>query len=548
MATRITKVHEKKPPRFLCLLVFFVAMALLPGCSRETAVQRGNREQVLHRGLGSAEPSTLDPQLATQAGEFNVLAALFEGLVVEDPLDLHPVPGVAESWDLSPDRRTYTFQLRADARWSNGDPVTARDFVASFRRALTPAFAAPDAPLLDLIQGAEAFRRGTTQDAAEVGLAAPDDRTLRITLDHPSPTFLPILTQPVCFPLHLASIAQTGPPDARSTDWARPGKLVGNGPFNLTAWQPGREIVVEKSATYWDAATVRLRAIHFHPLDPEAEERAFRAGQLHLTDALPPAKVDAWRKDPSGALRADPLLGTYFYRLNTRQPNLDNAKVRRALALAVDRRAIVEKILRGGQLPATTFIPPTLAGYIPPAGLATDFAAARQLLVDAGFPGGSGLPPLELLYNTSDTHRVIAEAVQEMWRRELGVEVRLVNEENASTLAARSTGSYQILRSSWTADYADPASFLEIWTRASGNNFTGWSNVAYDALVREAGLAPTAPARAELYRQAEAILLAAAPIIPIYHYTHVYLLAPAVQGWFPTALDHHPYKHVWLKE
>jgi oligopeptide transport system substrate-binding protein len=357
-----------------------------------------------------------------------------------------------------------------------------------------------------------------------------------------------VLTHPVCFPVHLVSIAQTGPPDSRQTDWARPGKLVGNGPFNLTAWQPGQEIVVEKSATYWDAATVRLKAIHFYPLDPEAEERAFRAGQLHLTDALPPVKVDTWRKDPSGALRIDPLLGTYFYRLNTQRPYLDDARVRRALALAVDRRAIVDKILRGGQLPAPTFIPPTLAGYAPPVGLTTDFAAARKLLADAGFPGGSGLPPFELLYNTSDTHRVIAEAVQEMWRRELGVEVRLVNEENASTLAARSTGSYQILRSSWTADFADPAAFLDIWTRADGNNFTGWSNVTYDALVRQAALATGAPARADLYRQAEALLLAGAPIIPIYHYTHVFLLAPAVQGWFPTLLDHHPYKHVWLKE
>jgi len=522
---------------FCILAGLFVAN--FSACSRETAVQQGNRAQVLERGLGSAEPATLDPQLATQAGEFNVLAALFEGLVVEDPVDLHPVPGVAEAWDVSPDKLTYTFHLRATAKWSNGDPVTARDFLESFRRALTPALAAPNAPLLDVIQGAEAARRGSSHDPAEVGIAAPD---------HASPTFLAILTHPICYPVHLASIAQSGPADSRTTDWARPGRLLGNGPFNLTGWQPGQEITVEKSATYWDAATVRLTAIHFYPLDPEAEERAFRAGQLHLTDALPPAKVDLWRKDPSGALRTDPLLGTYFYRLNTLRPYLDDAKVRRALALAVDRRAIVEKILRGGQLPAATFVPPTLAGYAPPPGLPTDFAAARKLLADAGFPGGAGLPPLELLYNTSDTHRVIAEAVQEMWRRELGVTVRLVNEENASVLAARSTGSYQILRSSWTADFADPASFLDLWTRASGNNFTGWSSADYDSLVRRAALATALPARAELYRQAEAVLLDGVPMIPIYHYTHVYLVASAVQGWFPTLLDHHPYKHVWLKE
>ena len=224
--------------------------------------------------------------------------------------------------------------------------------------------------------------------------------------------------------------------------------------------------------------------------------------------------------------------------------------MRRALALAVDRRAIVEKILRGGQLPATTFIPPTLAGYIPPAGLATDFAAARQLLVDAGFPGGSGLPPLELLYNTSDTHRVIAEAVQEMWRRELGVEVRLVNEENASTLAARSTGQLPDSPLLLDGGLCRPGLLPRDLDAREREQFHGLVEPT-PRMTRWCARPGSRPPRRRgpsIYRQAEAILLAAAPIIPIYHYTHVYLLAPAVQGWFPTALDHHPYKHVWLKE
>jgi oligopeptide transport system substrate-binding protein len=323
---------------------------------------------------------------------------------------------------------------------------------------------------------------------------------------------------------------------------------VGNGPFTLVEWRAGQRIIVAKSPTYWDAAAVRLREIDFYPFTVDAEERAFRAGQLHVTDALPPAKIDAYRRDASRLLRIDPLLGTYFYRLNLARPPLGDVRVRRALALAVDRQAIVEKILRGDQLPAPAFTPPGMAGYTPPAGLATDFATARRLLAEAGFPGGKGLPSLELLYNSSESHRAIAEAVQETWRRELGVEVRLVNMENNSVLDARRTGSFQLLRSSWSADYADPQNFLSLWTGDSGNNFTGWTDPAYDALLRQAELAPDPAPRFALLQQAETRLLEAAPIIPVYYYTHVFLLQPAVKGWPPTLLDHHPYKHVWLEE
>ena len=251
---------------------------------------------------------------------------------------------------------------------------------------------------------------------------------------------------------------------------------------------------------------------------------------------------------PPPLLRIDPLLGTYFYRLNIVRPPLNDVRVRRALALAVDRQAIVEKILRGDQLPASAFTPPGMAGYTPPAGFPTDFAAARRLLAEAGFPGGKGLPPLELLFNSSESHRAIAEAVQETWRRELGVEVRLVNMENNSVLDARRTGSFQILRSSWTADFADPQNALALWTGDSGNNFTGWTDPTYDALLRQAELAPDPVQRLALLQQAETRLLDAAPLIPVYYYTHVFLLQPSVKGWHPTQLDHHPYKQVWLEE
>jgi oligopeptide transport system substrate-binding protein len=225
---------------------------------------------------------------------------------------------------------------------------------------------------------------------------------------------------------------------------------------------------------------------------------------------------------------------------------LDNPKIRRALALAVDRDAIVEKILRGGQRPAHTLTPPGLAGYSPPPGVPTDFAAARRLLAEAGHPGGRGLPAFELLYNSSETHRLIAEAVQEMWRRELGVRVRLVNQEIKGTLDARRTGGFQILRSVWIADYDGPETFLDLFRRGGGNNCTGWGSPAYDALLDRAGLTADPAARGALLARAETLLLDDAPIIPVYFYTHVFLIRPSVRGWFPTPLDHHPCKNVFL--
>ncbi len=525
------------------------AMLIVAGCGRrETDVQRGNREQVLYRGIGS-EVSDLDPQVVTGVAEQCVISALLEGLVTEDPVDLHPEPGVAQTWDVSPDGLVYTFHLRPDARWSNGDPVTARDFLASYRRMLTPSLGAENAILFQDVRNAEAYHRGQLTDFAQVGFAAPVDHTFRITLTHPAPYFLGLLTQMAWLPVPLPTIEKYGPPYQRGNPWTRPDRYVGNGPFVLKSWQPNRAIVVEKSPTYWDAARVRLQAIHFLPIDSQdAEERAFRAGQLHITYTLPWGKLDAYRRDAPRLLRLDPYFDTYFFRLNIRRDPLEDVRVRQALSLAIDRTAIVRHILRGGQRPATSFTPPVLADYTPPNAITTDPAAARRLLAAAGYPGGRGLPSLELLYNNSDNLRLVAEAVQEMWRRELGVNVRLVNQELKVVRAERRAGQFQILLSDWVGDYLDASTFLDVWQGDSGNNYTGWSSAEYDALLATAARTGDPAARAGLLRRAESLLLTAMPVIPLYFNTHVFLIQPTVHGWHPTLLDHHPYKYVWLAE
>lgn len=528
-------------------LSFLIATA--SGCKpRGTPVERGNRDQVLYRSL-SADITDLDPHLITSLPGINVVSALFEGLVAEDPVDLHPVPGVAESWEISADTLTYTFHLRANARWSNGEPVTAQDFVASCRRALTPALGAANLEFVDPVRNAQAYHTSRLKDFSQVGIAALDAHTLRIELEYPAPYFLSLLTNPIWFPVYLPALEKSGSPAARNNRWTRPATFVGNGPFALKDWNPGTLILAEKSTTYWDAATVRLHAIRFIPAtNVNTEERAFRAGQLHITEAIPLARIEVYLREKSSVLSVSQFLYTYFYRLNTTRPFLNEAKVRRALSLAIDRQTINDTILHGQHRIAASFTPPDCTpGYNPPMLAVSDPVAARALLAEAGYPDGKGLPPFELLMNISGNHQIIAEAVQAMWRRELGVDARIVTMEHYATLEQRSTLSYQILRSEWAADYPDPKSFLEIFASHSSANHTGWKNPTYDALLTEADHTAEPATRFALLRRAETILLEESPLIPIYHLSTVRLVHPAVRGWHPTSLDHHPYKHVWLE-
>ncbi len=530
----------------ICLLTSVLCFLAASCAKRETDVARGIREQVLHRGL-SADLTGLDPHLETGLPEINVISALFEGLVGEHPETGAPVPGVAEHWEVSPDGLTYTFHLRANARWSNGEPVTAQDFAGSIKRVLTKSLGADNAAMLFVLANAESWYQGGLTDFSQVGVAAVDAHTLRLTLAHPAPYLLSLLSHPIWYPVHLPTLEKNGGATSRDSRWTDPTTFVGNGPFVLKANRRGEVIIADKSPTYWDAATVRLNSIHFHPAaDVDGEERAFRAGQLHITESLPVGKVESYRRDRPEVLRISPFLDTYFYRLNTTRPGLSDKRVRQALSLALNRRAITEKITRGGQQPAHTFTPPGIDGYVPPDGLKEDLAQAKQLLVEAGFPDGKGLPPLEIMINSSGNHRAIAEAIQQMWRQ-IGVQAEVNNMEMSSLFAKRRALDYSILRSEWVADYADAKSFLDVFRGGSNNNHTGWNNLEYDAALHAADRTADPAARRELLQTAEVLLMSEAPIIPLYYFTTVRLVHPAVRGWHPLPLDRHPYKHVWLE-
>lgn len=548
--------------------VALVAAFGISSCTKNknTPVSEGNKNQVLHLGNGT-EPQDLDPHIVTGVPEDNLIRSMFEGLVSEDPIDLHPVPGMAESWTLSPDKKTYTFKIRKNAKWSNGDPFTAHDFVYSWKRALSPALGGEYAYMLFAVKNAENFNKGYVckkmgknkegaeecvtkepfTDFAQVGAKATDDYTFVVTLDNPTPFFLSLLNHYSSYPVHKATVEKFGKMDERGTPWTRPGNIVSNGPFVLKTWELNKVIAVTRNPNYWDAATVKLNEIHFHPVDSQqTEEKMFRAGELHITNEVPLNKIAVYQKDSPEFLRIDPYLGTYFYRVNVTKKPLNDKRIRHALSLALDRQTLVDKVTKGGQIPAWNFTPPGTAGFTAESKTEYNVEKAKQLLAEAGFPGGKGLAPIEILYNTSEAHKVIAEAIQQMWKTALGVDVTLSNQDWKVYLNSQKTLNYQVSRAGWIGDYSDPNTFIDMWVTGGGNNQTGFSSKEYDNLLKESQRAPTQEARFAIFQKMEKILSDEMPIIPIYTYTRVHLVRPEVKSWTPTILDHHPYKHVSL--
>ena len=525
-----------------------ITTLLMGGCSGgENNVTTGNRDGILHWGNGT-DPQELDPHIVTGIPEHHILTALLEGLVAKDPATLEPVAAVAKEWSISEDGKTYTFKLRHNAVWSNGDPVTAHDFAWSWWRALQPALGNQYAYMLFPIKNSEAYAKGEIDDFSQVGVKVLDDYTLEVELNNATPYFLQLLDHYSMFPVHRPTIEKFGKPDERGSLWTRPGNFVGNGPFTLKEWKLFKRVEVVKNPQYWDAGKVKLNGIHFHPIENvTTEERMFRSGQLHHTGSIPIDKVATYKKDKPHLLHTYPYLGNYFYRINTKLPHLSDQRVRQALAMSIDSKQLTEQVTKGGEVPAYTFTPPNTLGYTAKSAFEFNPEKARKLLAEAGYPDGKDFPVTELLYNTSESHRKIAVAIQQMWNQYLGVNIILNNQDWKVYLDSVGNGDYSIASAGWIGDYVDPNTFLDMWVTEGGNNHTGWSNPRYDELILK--LAPTIPDRAMRYKlmaEAEAILLEDMPIIPIYIYNSKSLVHPSLKGLQPNILDYVLYKNLSL--
>jgi oligopeptide transport system substrate-binding protein len=519
------------------------------GCTQEESnVVSGNREGILYYGNGT-EPQSLDPHIMTSSTDSRIASALFEGLVNLNPETLAIEPGVAERWEYSADRKTITFHLNPEARWSNGDPLTSEDFRWSFQRVLTPAMGNQLNFFLFPIVGAEKFAKGMNSDPASLGITTPDAHTLVIELKKRVPYFLTILNSYFTYPVHRETIEAHGGWTARYTEWTRPENFVGNGAFTLEDWELYRHVKTSKNPHYWDADNVALNGIVFKPVENiQSEEKMFRVGQLHYTSQLPTSKIPVYRKLPNTPYREAPWLGTYYYMFNIDKPPVDDVRVRRALAMSVNRQQLIVQLLHGSAEPSPGLTPKNLIpGYNPPDLLQYNPEQARRLLAEAGYPGGEGFPPLELLFNTSDDHRKVAVAVQQMWKDELGIDVTLANQEWKVFLDTTDEGHFQLARMGWIGGFLDPTTFLDTMLSTSPINRTGFANPRYDEIILRDAPAELDPAkRMALLQEAETIMIEQVPLIPFYTYKSKHLVQPSVRGLGANVLDTVNFKYISL--
>jgi oligopeptide transport system substrate-binding protein len=492
--------------------------------------------------VNGKEPESLDPAIMTAQADIRIGLALFEGLTRNDPVTAETTPGLAERWDVSPDRRTYVFHLRADARWSTGEPITAFDFDYSWRRVLAAETGCDYAGVLFYVKHAEALASGTLPAGERVGFRALDERRFEVELVDPTPFFLDICTLPALAALPRQSIEKHG------DRWLLVPPVPTSGAYALVDWRLNDRVKLRRNPHYWDAASVALERIDLLSVaNPNTALNLYQSGAADITwdkEMVPTELLDALRGRPD--FHAFDYFGTYFIRFNTTRAPLADPRVRQAFALAIDKARIVSRITRGGEKPAHHHVPPGLPGYRSPDGLGHDPDRARRLLAEAGFPQGRGFPRIEYLVDTHRDQQKIAVELQEMWRRELGVPVDLRALEYKTFLPAQSRLEYDLCRSSWIGDYNDPNTFLDMFLSGNPNNRTGWRNARYDALLQRANAATDPARRAQLLREVERILVEEeVPIAPLYFYTGFNLWDP--QRWagiHNNLRDEHPLRAI----
>ena len=501
-------------------------------------------EQVLRRGNGE-EPRTLDPHRAQGVPASNILRDLFEGLTTEAP-DGDIIPGAAVRWNISGDGKEYTFYLHRDLQWSNGDPLTAQDFVYSFRRSADPATASNNANMLLPIKNAAEVISGSLPPE-KLGVTALDDYSLQIRLADATPYFLGLLTHSIAYPAHRASIEELG------DQFAREGNLVSNGAYLLQRWEPRAQIVLIRNPFYREAEHSLMDKVIYLPIEDQAGEvNQFRAGELDWTYEVPNNQFTWLQKNYPEELVISPWLGSFFFGFNiTREPFMENPALRRALVLAIDREVLTEKVTQFGEAPSFALVPPGIGRYEP---AIPDYAEwtqqerveeAKRLYAQAGYSEENPLR-IEIRYNTSENNKKMALAVSSMWKQALGVTATLVNEEWKVFLQNREQKVLtQVFRGGWISDYNDPYSFLELFRSGDGKNDVGYANSSFDALLEEVAKERSPGRRNRMMREAERLLLEDNPIVPVYTYVSKRLVDPHVQGWQNNVMDHHYSRYMY---
>ncbi|MEZ3500444.1 ABC transporter substrate-binding protein [Pantoea sp. KPR_PJ] len=494
------------------------------------------------------EPASLDPLKAVGLPEIQVIRDLFEGLTNQDAKG-NIVPGVAESWSSS-DNKTWIFTLRSNAKWSNGEPVTAHDFVYSWQRLVAPKNSSPFAWFAALagISNAAAITKGE-MPPSQLGVSATDAQHLTVTLDRPVPWFPSLVANVALFPVPQQVVAREG------DGWTAPGKLVGNGAYQLQDRVVNEKIVLARNPHYWDDAHSVLTKVTFIPLNEESSAtKRYRAGDIDITESFPKNMYAQLKKTLPGEVYTPEQLGTYYYAFNTQKGATADARVRKALSWSIDRRIIAEKVLGTGEKPAWRFTPDVTAGFKPGSSYLEQHSQqelniqAKALLTAAGYGPNRPLH-LTLLYNTSESHQKIAIAVASMWKKNLGADVTLQNQEWKTYIDSRNSGNFDVIRASWVGDYNEASTFLSLLTSGNSSNISRFSNADYDAVIARASREVQPEARNNDYQKAEQIIADQVPIAPIYQYTNGRLIKPWVKGYPVTNPEDVAYsRELWIEK
>jgi len=472
----------------------------------------------------ATEPQTIDPALLVDLTGMRIISNCFEGLVrIDAENKIHS--GVAKSWEISDDKKIYTFHLR-DAKWSDGSPIKASDFIYAWKRALSPETASEYAYQLYYIKNGEEYNRGKITDFELVGIKSLDDKTIRIELNAPTNYFLELTAFATYMPLKEDTVSV-------NPDWAlSPKNYIGNGPFKLVEWEHNNKMRFVKNENYWDSNRVQLKELVFTMIEDESSElTAFELGEIDITLNVPLPDVE--RLKAEGKLKVYPHIGTYYVCFNTQKPPFNDKNVRKAFTYAIDRKKIVNKVMKRGEKVALAWVPYGIKdadGILEFREFGEDLfpdnnvVEAQKCLSDAGYGVGLTFPEVTYIYNTNESHKILAETFQEMWRKNLGVQVNLINQEWKVFIKTRQEGDFQICRDGWTGDYLDPMTFMDVFVTGSGNNDAHWSNKEYDDLIKKAKLSSDQKERMELMHKAEKLLIEEMPICPIYFYVDAFCM------------------------